>query len=412
MDDFPNLRHVQIVCQALRNGSVSRAAQILNITQPAASQGIANLERTIGTPLIVRQSSGIAPTQAGEIFALRAERAIEVLREGARQAQKSAGVHRRGRPELSGRFTAAQLRALVAVGNLGSFTVAANDLKISQPTVHRAARDFEACCEFEVFQTTRGRVELSTAGAILLQAAKLARSELRSAGEEIGALRGGGKSTFVLGSLPLARSLIVPKAIHESLSQDSGLQVRVIEGRYDELLRGLREGDLDCLIGALRQPAPANDVTEETLFEDELAVVCRPDHPLVGQKDLTFEDTGGYPWIGPPITTPAGGYLARRFGADGKIPSPVKVVTSSLVLVKNLIHRGPYLTLISRHQIQREVQSDEFAVLPIRLDNRNRAIGLTYRRSWHPTPAQSAFADCLRDAAQDAAKEISASLAL
>ncbi len=397
--DFPNIRHMAIVCAAIDMRSVSRAAAALNITQPAASQGIANLERSLSAPLILRQTSGIAPTAAGTLFANRAGRALETLHDAARLAQRAAGAGRDRDDRLSTKFSAAQLRALIAVGNTGSFTLAAHELGLRQPTVHRAARQFEALCAFAVFRSTRGKVELTPAGHILLQAAKLARGELRQAREELAALRGDGKSTFVLGSMPLARSEIIPRAIDSILALDDGIQVQVIDGRYAELLRGLREGDIDCLIGALRQPAPANDVTEAPLFDDELAVVCRPGHPLTALARPGWDDTRAFPWIAPPIATPAGRFLADMFGLDGLKPSPVRVVSSSLVLVRGLLTHGDYLTVISRHQIEGEVGSGVFVQLPIRLKGHIRAIGLTTRRSWRPTAAQAAFTRCLRAAA-------------
>lgn len=60
----------------MREGSFSRAAQSLYISQPAVSKHIASLEEELGTPLVVRGSRGTTLTSAGEVLAdyvLRAE---------------------------------------------------------------------------------------------------------------------------------------------------------------------------------------------------------------------------------------------------------------------------------------------------------------------------------------------------
>ena len=57
------------------------------------------------------------------------------------------------------------------------------------------------------------------------------------------ALLGKDDARFIVGSLPLSRSEILPRAIDQLIANGSWIQVQVIDGRYAELLRGLREGD-------------------------------------------------------------------------------------------------------------------------------------------------------------------------
>lgn len=55
-------------------------------------------------------------------------------------------------------------------------------------------------------------------------------------------------------------------------------------GPYDDLLGGLRRGEIDFILGALRDPAPIADVVQERLFDDRLMVLDGNRHPLVGRK--------------------------------------------------------------------------------------------------------------------------------
>lgn len=47
----------------------------------------------------------------------------------------------------------------------------------------------------------------------------------------------------------------------------------MIEGPYHDLLAGLRRGDIDFLIGALRYPSPIDDIEQQTLFDDTLVLL-------------------------------------------------------------------------------------------------------------------------------------------
>ncbi len=400
--DLPNIRHMLLFCLARRSGSISHAADKMFLTQPAASQGIAKLEKDLGVPLLVRGGKGIGSTEQGDVFADRAERAIAFLKSGIRTALHYAGQDTKKAEQLHRNVTSAQLRALIAMGRHGSFTVAAKSLDLAQPTVHRTAKALEDTCGFTIFRASVGGIELTASGQALNQCAKLARAELRQAREELTQFDGLGRRSFVLGSLPLARSQIVPDAIMHMLGKEKKLQVRVIEGRYAELLRDLREGDIDCLIGALRNPAPADDVIEEHLFDDDLVVVSSPTHPLAQQISVTLDETLKYPWIAAPISTPAGQYLFDTLDIENKAETPVRVVASSLILTKELLLSENFLTVISKAQIYRELVDGNLAALPIHLEGQTRNIGLTMRKKWRPTASQSEFLHALRQSSSRA----------
>jgi DNA-binding transcriptional LysR family regulator len=393
--DFPNIRHMRVFAEALRAGSVSVAAARCHLSQPAATQGISGLERALGTQLLVRRTRELAPTPAGALFAARVEAALEHLARGARAAARAGRAEAR-RGGFDRLLTAAQLRALVAVANSGSFTLAARELGVAQPTVHRAARTLEALAGTPLFTATAVGVELTAAAQGLVLGAKLAQAEIRQGIDEIARATGAGDGSFTLGSLPLARSSIVPRAVDAAVRARPGMQIRVVDGRYPLLLRALREGDIDCLIGALRDPAPVEDVVQEPLFTDRLAIVAHPSHPLFAAAAPTVEDTLAYPWVAPPRDTPAGSYLYETLRIHERPVTPVRVVSSSLVFLRGLLAEGPYVSIISRHQIAREQAQGAIAPLPIPLEGAARSIGLTYRRGWRPTGGQAEVMDRLR----------------
>lgn len=393
--DFPNIRHMRVFAETVRAGSVSVAAGRCHLSQPAATQAIAGLERDLGTPLLVRRTRALSPTPAGTLFAARVETALEHLARGARVALKTGRAEER-KDGFDRLVTAAQLRALIAIANAGSFTLAARDLDVSQPTIHRAARTLEALAGLTFFTATAVGVELTAAAQAFVRGVKLAQAEIRQGRQELAGEDGNRSGTFTLGSLPLARSTILPRAVNALVQTDPGMQVRVIDGRYPQLLRSLREGDLDCLIGALRDPAPADDVTQEPLFDDPLAIVAHPSHPLFSYAAPTVEDTLAYPWVAPPRDTPAGSYLFETLRIQDRPATPVRVVSSSLVFLRGLLAQGPFVSIISRHQIAVEEERGDIAPLPIPLDGGTRSIGLTYRSDWRPTEGQARFIDYLR----------------
>lgn len=80
----------------VREGSFSRAAWSLNITQPTISARIQALEQDVGGPLFIRGGRRVALTERGESFLPYAQRALEVLAEGV-EAARLTQVGQRGR---------------------------------------------------------------------------------------------------------------------------------------------------------------------------------------------------------------------------------------------------------------------------------------------------------------------------
>lgn len=137
-------------------------------------------------------------------------------------------------------------------------------LGVKQPGVHRAARDLSALAGFELFEQTRGGVVLTAAADVFCQQVRLVISEFRQALSEINELTGCDVTKINVGSLPLSRVTLLPAAIDELLKDiGAGVQVNCVDARYyDVLLRGLRFGELDILIGALRFPLPSQDIEQ------------------------------------------------------------------------------------------------------------------------------------------------------
>ena len=96
MIDLRQLRYFVAIADA---GSVSRAALVLHIAQPALSQQLAHLEREIGTKLLRRSVRGVAPTDAGKAVYRHAQTLLKLAAETADVA-RGAGTGASGRVRI------------------------------------------------------------------------------------------------------------------------------------------------------------------------------------------------------------------------------------------------------------------------------------------------------------------------
>ncbi|RYF55448.1 MAG: LysR family transcriptional regulator, partial [Comamonadaceae bacterium] len=95
-------RQLQLVARMAELGSIQKAAAALGMSQPSATQALANLEALLGVKIFDRHARGIRPSDAGALLLpaiLRAVGAIEALGsqaatvlEGARGLVRLAGI--------------------------------------------------------------------------------------------------------------------------------------------------------------------------------------------------------------------------------------------------------------------------------------------------------------------------------
>jgi DNA-binding transcriptional LysR family regulator len=111
------LHDLDVLMTVVRAGSMSKAATLLNTTQPAVSRSIAVLERTIGVRLLERSSRGIEPTAYGRALLDGGVAAFDDLRQALKDieflADPTAGEVRIGcTPLLAASFVSAVIDRL------------------------------------------------------------------------------------------------------------------------------------------------------------------------------------------------------------------------------------------------------------------------------------------------------------
>lgn len=380
-----NWRHLLAVAQIGRSGALGAAAKAVHLSQPALTQALLRLEAALNAPLFHRAPRGMAPTQAGELFLPRIDRAAAALTAGAAQARRAA---RPPAETLVRRLSMSQLRALNAVAHAGGFAEAARKLGLSQPSIHRAVRELEVLLDTPLVQRLGRGVALTPAAQVFVRHAGLARAELTAGLGELAALSSASGGRIVVGAMPLARSGMLPQTLSTFCRAHPATSVKVVEGPYTDLLAGLLMGDIDLLIGAARNP-PSDAVLQSPLFEDRLAVFGRPEHPLAGQAPITPAALAAFPWIVAPRDTPLHEQWERLFA--GVSPPVSQVECSAVETTRGLLLDGDWLTLLYPDQLRIE----EAAGLLVRIDPNGygdaRQIVATTRRDWSPTAQQAAF---------------------
>ncbi len=81
-----NLRQLQAFKAVMNEGTLTQAADIMAVTQPAVSSLIANLEQSVGFPLFKRHKGRIHPTPEAEHFYEGVEKVLSAVEKATRSA--------------------------------------------------------------------------------------------------------------------------------------------------------------------------------------------------------------------------------------------------------------------------------------------------------------------------------------
>jgi DNA-binding transcriptional LysR family regulator len=278
----------------------------------------------------------------------------------------------RSEPDLDRNVTLRQLRTFKAVADLTSFSVAAQHLRLSQPSVSYQVKELEEALGLPLLDRLGKRVALTEAGAVLyayarraidvLDEATLVLDEMR--GIKRGSLRVGASTTVGIYLLPAALGAF--KKLHPDLviSLEIGTRANVQE----QVLRN--ELDLAVVGPALRDP----ELAVLPFITDELVVVAPAGHALAGKRGLTLKDLSGQPFVMREAASGSRWSLekaARKAGAK----LTVAMELGSNGAIKHAVESGLGLAVLSRYACALELSGGRLVELKVS--------GFPIQRDWH-----------------------------
>ncbi|MGD9893080.1 MAG: LysR substrate-binding domain-containing protein [Dehalococcoidia bacterium] len=184
-----------------------------------------------------------------------------------------------------------QLRALVAVARLGSFSEAAAALRLTQPGVSRQVQKVERALGVPLFVRRRDGVTMTVAGqqVVAYAAAVLARYEqlLQELGTQPASLVG--ELRIVASTTP--GEFIVPDLVAAFGARYPSVRSHVTITDTAAVVAALRQGPAD--VGFAGARLPARGLRYEAIAEDEVVLAVPTNHPLAAQETVALAELTG-----------------------------------------------------------------------------------------------------------------------
>lgn len=228
-----------------------------------------------------------------------------------------------------------QLRAFVAVAQLGGFTPAAERLHLTQSALSVLVRALERELGLRLFDRTTRMVRLTEAGREFYASAEKVLLDLEHAVAASRGLAEVRRGRVAVAATPLMSSIMLPRIIAGYMAAHPGVSVVLKDAVAGQIRRLVHEGEADFGIATFHAPEPG--LVTEPLMADTLVLACPKNHPLARKPRVRWRDLEGVPFVALPRDNAVGELIRdslKETGTSVDIAHEVAFLTTVLGMVE------------------------------------------------------------------------------
>ncbi|MGW2229999.1 transcriptional regulator CynR [Streptomyces formicae] len=293
------------------------------------------------------------------------------------------------------------LRYLLAVAEHASFTYAAEELRVSQPTLSQQIKQLERTVGAQLLDRTGRAVRLTDAGSAYAHYARRALQDLAAAERALGEVADLSRGTLRLATTPTFTAYLVGPLAARLHERHPGIALDVRERSQDDIESGLLADELDLGI-AFDGPRPHRaGVTGTDLFTETLGLVVGDAHPHAGRaRPLPVRELADCPLalLSPGFATRD--HIDAHF-ARHRVQPRIAVQADSISALTEIVRRTPLATVLPD-----ALTRDHPHLHPVPLSPAlpARTVTLLRRENAYETAAARAFTELARGWAHDLAR--------
>lgn len=257
--------------------------------------------------------------------------------------------------------TLRQLQIFEATVRLGSFTRAAEELFLTQPTISMQIKKLAEAVGMPLFEHVGRSVKPTEAGRELYESCRKIFDALANLEMKVSDLQGMRRGRLRVAVITTVKYFL-PELLGEFCSRHPGIEVALKVSNRDRIMERLSNDEDDLyIVGAVPSDA---DVTAYPFAPNPLVVVAPRDHPLVGRKNIKIEELAEYPFIGREPGSGTRDAVRRVFLEKGPLPK-VKMELGSNEAIKHAVVAGLGLAVMSLHSMTLDGPDGPLALLDV-----------------------------------------------
>ena len=250
------------------------------------------------------------------------------------------------------------LQAFIAVADTTSFSLAGEQLHLTQPAISKRIATLEHQTGAKLFDRINRRVSLTEAGRLLLPRARQILQLVEDSRRTLSNLSGSVEGSLTLATshhVGLHRLPPVLKAFTQRYP-DVDLDLRFLDS--EQAYHGVVAGEIELAVVTL-SPRPNPQVESVPVWIDRLRFVAAPDHSLAARGELALSTLVDYPAVLPGPLTFTRDIVVGSFSRAG-LNIDVALSTNYLETLKMMAGIGLGWSVLPESMVD-----DDIAVLPV-----------------------------------------------
>lgn len=288
-----------------------------------------------------------------------------------------------------------RLEIFCRVVELKSFTRAANEVLLSQPTVSEHIRLLEEALEEKLLDRLGRQVLPTPAGEILYRHARRIIQLRDEALQAIADYRGAATGRLLVGASTIPGAYILPARIERFKELHPAIQLTLKIAGSGSIRRELLEGEVElAIIGA-----PSHDPQLECrdIFADELVLTVHPNHPFAGREAVGLDELDGPAFLLREEDSGTRAVMNESLRYHGFDPERFNVVAEmgSTEAIRQGIKARLGISILSNLAIREDLQNGSLVKVPLAGIRITRPFYLVQRKNRRLTPLALGFLDFL-----------------
>ena len=252
-----------------------------------------------------------------------------------------------------------QLKVFETVARNGSFTRAAEELFITQPTVSSQVKQLTKSIGLPLFEQIGKSLYLTDAGQELLSACQDIFERLDNFEMKVADLKGTKQGQLNLAVITTAK-YFVPRLLGSFCEQYPGIDVALKVTNHQEIQQRMSDNKDDLYI--VSNPDKDIDLKSQPFLNNPLVVVARKDHPLASKRNINLEELNDQSFIMREQGSGTREAILKLF-EENNISVKVKLELGSNEAIKQAIYGGLGISVLSEHCLISEGISGELTIL-------------------------------------------------
>ena len=254
-----------------------------------------------------------------------------------------------------------QLKVFETVARHSSFTRAAQELSISQPTVSSQVKQLTKSIGLPLFEQIGKQLYLTDVGRELLVTSQDVFEKLDNFEMKVADFKGTKEGKLRLAVVTTAK-YFVPQLLGAFCQQYPAIDISLQVTNHQKLKQRMLENEDDLYI--LSQPPEELDLQIQAFLENPLVVVARSDNKLVGKKNIPIECLDREKFI---MREPGSGTRTaiEKLLKKHQLSIEVRLELGSNEAIKQAILGGLGISILSRHTLRYELERGELTILDV-----------------------------------------------